>query len=200
MNPRPLLALIALVGVASGSSSCARPNRDSSAAPAQLRLVSTPTRIAFVSSDRQATGLSGEIRFGGPLGRSALYLKFPNEWRSHGVPRQAFLTLAAREGSASSDSPVIVEAWRISADWQPHTLRHWSDKPNLAPPYARARVSASPPRELRLDVSELVRFAAENPERDFGIAVIASGSDGPGATFSSGLAEGRAPRLELYLR
>ncbi|HYQ00146.1 MAG TPA: hypothetical protein VER96_15830 [Polyangiaceae bacterium] len=201
MSTRPLLALIALVvGVASGSSSCARPNRDSNAALAQLRLVSTPIRIAFVSSDRQATGVSGEIRFGGPLGRSALYLKFSNDWRTHGVPRQAFLTLSAREGSASSDSPVIVEAWRISADWQPPTLRSWSDKPNLAPPYARARVTASPPRELRLDVSELVRFAAENPERDFGMAVIASGSDGPGATFSTGLAEGQAPRLELYLR
>ncbi|HEY0464131.1 MAG TPA: DNRLRE domain-containing protein, partial [Polyangiaceae bacterium] len=153
-----------------------------------------------VSSDRAAAGLASEIRFGGPLGRSALYLKFPSDWRTRGIPRQAFLVLSARAGSASSDLPVTLEAWRISADWQPGTLRRWSDKPSLAPPYARTRISASPAQDLRIDVTELVRFAAHNPERDFGIALIASGSEGPAASFSSGLAGGRAPRLELYLR
>jgi len=181
------------------SGGCAQPKSAPSAPPARKRIVSSPSSIAFVSSDRERSGLSGEIRFGGPLGRSALYLKFPTEWRALGTPRQAFLTLSPREGSAVSDSPVTLEAWRINADWQPHQLRHWSAKPSLAPPYARASVTSSPARELRIDVSELVRFAAENPERDFGIAVIASGSDGPGATFSSGFAGGVAPHLELYL-
>ena len=95
---------------------------------------------------------------------------------------------------------MTLEVWRINADWQPRTLQHWSAKPSLAPPYARTRVTASPAQDVRIDVTELVRFAAQNPERDFGIGVISSGGEGPGVSFSSGLAGGLAPRLELYLR
>jgi hypothetical protein len=182
------------------SGSCAHPKLAPSAQLVRQRVVSSPRSIAFVSSQREAFGLGGEVRFGGPLGRSALYLKFPAEWHALGIPRQAFLTLSPREGSAVSNSPLTLEAWRVSADWQPRDLQHWSQKPSLAPPYARNRVTSSPARELRIDVTELVRFAAENPERDFGLAVIASGSDGPGVTFASGFADGVAPYLELYLR
>jgi hypothetical protein len=194
------LRALSLIGVALGSSFCAHPSPNLAARFSRERLVSSPSSIAFVSSDRVATGLSDEIRFGGPRGRSALYLKFPSDFRGRGIPQRAFLTLSAREGSASSDTPLTLEAWHINADWRPGTLQQWSDKPSLAPPYARTRVSSSPAQDLRIDVTELVRFAAQNPERDFGIAVIASGSAGPGASFNSGLAGGRAPSLELYLR
>ncbi|MEI9938523.1 MAG: DNRLRE domain-containing protein [Pseudomonadota bacterium] len=189
-----------LIGIALAVNGCARPGRASVTQPVGERVVSAPSRIAFVSSDRAASGLSGEIRFGGARGRSALYLKFPSDFRARGIPQRAYLTLSARAGSASADAPVTLEAWRISADWQPRTLQHWSDKPSLALPYTRTRITSSPTQDLRIDITELVRFAARNPERDFGIAVIASGSEGPGASFSTGLAGGRAPRLELYLR
>jgi len=194
------LALIALAAVAFVSSSCSHSSHGEDAAFLRERLVSNPSRIAFLASDRARAGLGGEIRFGGPLGRSALYLKFPTAWRTRGIPRRAFLTLSPREGATNGDETLTVEAWRIAADWQAARLQHWRDKPSLAPPYARRKLSPGPARELRIDVTELVRFAAENPERDFGMAVIASGSDGPGATFSTGFAGGLAPRLELYLR
>jgi hypothetical protein len=190
--------LIPFVGWALLASACTRPSREASAQFASERLVSAPSHIASLSSDRGAPGLSGEIRFGGPLGRSALYLKFPSEWRTRGVPQQAFLTLAARDSSASTDAPVGLEAWRISADWEAPALKYWSDKPSLAPPYASTTITPSPIEDLRIDVTELLRFAARNPERDFGIALIASGSAGPGRRFSTGLAGGHAPQLELY--
>ncbi|HYP86783.1 MAG TPA: hypothetical protein VEQ59_01485 [Polyangiaceae bacterium] len=192
----------ALLGLALAlaADGCSQPRREPGAALARERLVSLPSSIAHVSSARSSAGLSADIRFGGPLGRSALYLKFPGEWRTQGIPVQAFLTLSPREASPSSDVPLTLEAWRISADWRPQALQHWSDKPSLAPPYARVKVTSSPIREVRIDVTELVLFAARNPERDFGIAVIASGNEGPGESFSTGLAGGRAPRLELYLR
>jgi hypothetical protein len=190
---------VGIFAVALSSSACA-PGREPKAELARERLVSAPSEIAYVSSSRTVPGLSSEVRFGGPRGRSALYLKFPSEWRARGVPQRAFLTLSAREGSASSALPVTIEAWRIGVDWQSQTLQRWSDKPSLAPPYARSRVASSPPQELRIDVTELVRFAAQNPERDYGIAVIASGSEGPGVSFDTGFAGGRAPQLELYLR
>jgi hypothetical protein len=192
---RALLLLFALA-----SSACARRRGESAAPNTFERQVSSPSQIAALSSAHAAFGLNGEIRFGGALGRSALYLKFPSEWRARGIPLKAFLTLAPREGSASNGGPVTLEAWRIAADWQPQALQRWSDKPILGPPYARARLDATPTQDLRLDITELVRFAAQNPERDFGIAVIASGSNGPGQSFSTGLAGGQAPRLELYLR
>jgi len=182
------------------ASACARASDEAATRLARVRLVSAPSSIAYLSSERAASGLSGEIRFGGPLGRSALFLKFPGDWRAHGVPRRAFLTLSAREGSASSATPVTLEVWRLASDWQPRTLQHWSDKPSLAPPYARIQITASPAQDTRIDISEIVHFAAENPEREFGLAVIANGSDGPAKSFSSGLAGGQAPRLELYLR
>jgi len=182
------------------SSACARPSDESAMLLSRVRLVSTPSSIVCVSSDHAGSGLSGEIRFGGPFGRSALYLKFPGEWRARGIPERAFLTLSAREGGPSSRTPVTLEVWRIDSDWQPRTLRRWSEKPSLAPPYARIQITASPAQNARIDVSEIMHFAAKNPESEFGIAVIASGSDGPGAMFNSGLAGGHAPRLELYLR
>ena len=189
-----------LAGLSLCAAGCARISREPSAGSARERWVNTPSAIAFVASERAVSGLSSEFRFGGPRGRSALFLKFPSEWRARGIPERAFLTVSAREGSASSDLPVTLEAWRVSADWQPRTLQRWSDKPSLAPPYARAKVSSSPAQDLRIDISELVRFAAQNPERDFGVALIGSGSAGPGASFNSGLAGGRAPTLELYFR
>jgi hypothetical protein len=209
MTARRALQVLTLAAIAHGSSNCTRSTANTSAefasTPAENsksleRLVSSPSSIAFVSSARAQSGLDDEIRFGGPQGRSALFLKFPGEWRARGIPQQAFLTLSAREGSAVSNSPLTLEAWRVSADWHARHLRRWSEKPSLAPPYARTSVTSSPARELRIDVTELVRFAAENPERDFGMAIVASGSDGPGVTFESGFAGGRAPRLEIYLR
>lgn len=197
MNLRVGLQLVVL---AFGASGCVHSNATPYAKRHHHRIVSTPSSIAFVSSAGETHGLGGEVRFGGPLGRSALYLKFPSEWRSQGAPQQAFLTLAPRAGSALSDRPVTLEAWRISGDWQPLTLQRWSEKPSLLPPFARARNARSAAEELRIDVTELVRFAAQNPERDFGIAVIARGSDGPAATFSTGFSGGRAPRLEVYVR
>ncbi len=191
---------IALLVLALGVSHCARAQRAPNAARARERWVSGPSSIAQVSSAHRADGMNDEIRFGGPLGRSALYLKFPSEWRTHGSVVQAFLVLSPREASPSSDIPLPLEAWRISANWQPQTLQRWSDKPSLAPPYARMTATASPSRELRIDVTDLLRFAAQNPERDFGIAVVGSGSEGPAQSFSSGLGGGKAPRLELYLR
>jgi hypothetical protein len=205
MTARRALHVLTIATIAYGSSNCTRSTANTSAALAPTskhveRLVSSPSSIAFVSSARAQSGLDDEIRFGGPQGRSALFLKFPREWRARGIPQQAFLTLTAREGSAVSNSPLTLEAWRVSADWHARHLRRWSEKPSLAPPYARTSSTSSPARELRIDVTELVRFAAENPERDFGRAIIASGSDGPGASFDSGFAGGRAPRLEIYLR
>lgn len=164
-----------------------------------MRWVLEPSAIAALEPGQHMTGLPAQVRFGGTFGRSALFLKFPDAWRARGVPTRAFVTLDAREAAPADVGTVRVEAWRVNAAWQGAELEHWSDKPALAPPYASTEVSAAS-NELRIDVTELVRFAAEHPERDFGLALISRGGTGHGASFATGMSGGRAPRLELYLR
>ncbi|HEY4103459.1 MAG TPA: hypothetical protein VGM44_06190 [Polyangiaceae bacterium] len=167
---------------------------------ASERWVATPTSLAVLSQSGELDGVPGALTFGGASGRSALYLQFPNEWRQRGAPLAAFLALEPREDAANDAESVRVEAWRVRAPWRASALHTWSDKPELAPPYARSVASSSPPKQLRIDVTELLRFAAKNPELDHGVALIASGGAGAGVTFATGMDGGAAPRLEVYAR
>ncbi len=167
---------------------------------ASQRVVATPSRIAVLSQGHSTTGLPGDVTFGDASGRSALYLEFPLEWRAHGAPFAGFITLQPREGEAPDPEPVTVEVWRIRSAWEPSALHAWSDKPELAPPVARTVISSAPGHELRIDVSELLRFAAQNPALAHGMAVLAHGGSGHGASFATGMSGGAAPRLEVYTR
>ena len=191
------LALCAVLTLALCGFACSPAPRSPSSASHSARFVSTPSSIALLSANHETVALPAEIRFGGPLGRGALYLKFTNHWPS--TPQRAFIALSPREGASLADA-VTIEAWRINATWEPSTLHGWSDKPELAPPYARAEVSVPPSGDVRIDVTELIRFAAANPERDFGIALLATGNSDHGATFDTGMNGGHAPRLEVYTR
>jgi hypothetical protein len=164
------------------------------------RVVETPSALAVLAQGTAFSGLPAEITFGDPRGRSALFLQFPAEWRTHGAPHQAYLALEPLAGEATEAEPVRVEAWRVRSGWLAKDLQRWSDKPELAPPYASATTSSSPARSLRIDVTALLRFAADNPELDQGIALIGWSGRGHGASFTTGIAGGGAPRLEVYLR
>jgi hypothetical protein len=167
---------------------------------ASQRWVQTPSELAVLTQEQAQSGLPGAVTFGAASGRSAIFLRFPPEWRARGVPLRAFLALEPRAGTAVEAELVRVEAWRVRSAWQPSALHTWSDKPELAPPYVSALASSSPARTLRLDVTELARFLARNPELDQGIALIASGGSGRGASFATGMSGGVAPRLEVYSR
>jgi len=195
-TPRPLSGfLLCLIGGAA----CA--HRSPAALTAtSARSVETPTAIAVLSQARTESGLPGEITFGGPRGRSALFLRFPSSFRAQGAPLRAYLVLEPRIGAPPDSEPISIEAWRVRSRWQSSALHDWSDKPELAPPYARAVASGSPARELRIDVTALLRFAADNPALDQGIALIATGGDGHGVSFATGIDGGAAPRLEVYAR
>jgi len=178
---------------------CSAPPR-ATAFVATTRLVSLPIRIAALSQAEDAPTLPAQISFGSAHGRSALYLRFSTELAAHGLPLKAFIALSPRENAPVDTAPTTVEAWRVSAAWQAEQLVTWSDKPQLAPPYARAKLESSAPGEQRIDVTELVRFAAQNPDLDFGIALLGCTGSGHGATFATGISGGSAPRLEVYVR
>ena len=178
-------------------SACTTPSYEAANHPQSTRLVVSPSAIAALCAERETRGLPAEISFGSAFGRSALYLQFAGDWRSLGTPMKATLALSAREGAPVDDTPITLEAWRVNGAWQPDELHRWSDKPALAPPYATVSYRATSARDARIDVTELLRFAAQNPERDFGIALLASGGTGHGASFATGMSGGDTPRLEL---
>jgi hypothetical protein len=175
-----------------------RPHTDAALPSNTTRWVFSPSALASLSSDHDTLGAPAQIRLGDPFGRSALYLKFPNDWSERGRAVQAFVTLTPSEGATSDALPISVEAWRVKSDWQPEELHAWSDKPELAPPSASTTIRNAPARELRIDVTELVRFAIQNPERDFGLALLTRSGSGQGAVFATGMAGGNAPQLEIY--
>jgi len=182
-----------------GGAACAQ-RRPAALTETSVRSVETPSALAVLSQAQAESGLPGEITFGDPRGRSALFLRFPSAWRAQGAPLRAFLVLEPRVGSAPDPEPVSVEAWRVRSPWQGSAMHVWSDKPELAPPHARAVASGSPARELRIDVTALLRFAGDNPALDQGIALIATRGDGHGVSFATGIDGGAAPRLEVYTR
>lgn len=194
MTPRHTLLLIAICT----ASACA-PHRELELANSK-RLVFTPTRIAELTQTSDSAALPAEITFGSSRGRSALYLQFPADFAAYGTQLKAYLTLSPRAAASTDASPVVVEAWRVNAAWRAAELHAWSDKPPLAPPYASQEFSGSPAHELRIDVTPLVRFAAQNPTRNFGLAIIGRGGSGHGASFATGISAGNAPRLEVYVR
>ena len=194
MTPRHTLLLI----TACTASACA-PQRDAELANS-TRLVFTPSSIAELTPASESAALPAEITFGSSHGRSALYLQFPADFAGYGAQLKAYLTLSPRAAASTDASPVVVEAWRVNATWRAAELSAWSDKPPLAPPYASQEISGSPAHELRIDVTPLVRFAAQNPTRNFGLAVIGRGGTGHGASFATGISGGTAPRLEVYVR
>lgn len=188
---------VALGALLSMSACGAHPN-DAVIGSNSVRLVTPPSSIALLSAAQVTIGLPAEIRLGGPLGRSALYLKFPQASSSHDAPLQASLALSAREGAPEDSTPVTLEVWRVTSEWRAADLKSWTDKPDMAPPYARLEVKNSPAEDVRIDVSELVRFAARNPQQDFGMALIARGGPGHGVSFATGMNGGWAPRLEVF--
>jgi hypothetical protein len=167
---------------------------------ASSRFVETPSALAVLGQSEAASGLAGAVTFGTAHGRSALYLQFSPEWRAHGAPIRGFLALQPRSGQAIDAEPIQVRVWRVRSPWQPAALGAWSDKPELAPPYVTATASSSPARTLRIDITELLRFAANHPDLDHGMALIAGKGNGPGVSFATGISGGEAPRLEVYTR
>jgi hypothetical protein len=195
---RPQFAWVAcaLLGIA-----CAERGAQIFSVPERsARSVMAASELSVLYQARVITGVPGAVTFGELDGRSALYLKFSDAWRRAGVPLRGFLTLEPRAGETPNAEPVTLEVWRVHGAWRADTLRAWSDKPELALPYSRAHSSSSKGAPLRIEITDLLRFMAEHPALDYGMAVIARGGGGHGASFATGMSEGAGPRLDVYTR
>jgi hypothetical protein len=160
------------------------------------RLLLAASAVARASSPPDPA-LPPSVTLGREAGpRTVLYVRFDSLPASRSI-QSAFLLLEAQPASFSSED-VPLEVWRVNHRWGGSSFG-WSEQPGLAPPFARGIGRAQPPAPIRIDVTALVRYAAEHPGRDYGLAIRASDSTDTGLTLSTGADGGRAPRLDVYL-
>jgi hypothetical protein len=171
--------------------------------PEAQRIVVTARDIAVVARGTPNERLSDEIPLGSPLmGTVVLLLRFPAPWGNRARIVSAFLTLEPSPGSSAS--PLALSVARIEEPWSPSSVS-WQRLPRLSSPLAFAEIEAGPPRVLRIDVLSAVRGWASGQANDQGLAVMASakgaedrGADG--ASYGTGVAGTRGPRLDVYFR
>jgi hypothetical protein len=164
------------------------------------RLVLEPEALAVVSAERSyESGPPPAVTFGSRAeGASAIYLRFPPTTSDASRIQSAFLLLEPLPGTLPSDD-VSVDVWRVREPWESDRVS-WLAQPDLAPPRGEGIARSRPPSTLRIDVTAIVAYLADNAENDFGMALESGSGDGAGASYATGAAGGRTPRLEVYLR
>lgn len=164
------------------------------------RSIARVTEMAVIASDLDYAGsLPGAVSFGAEqAGTVELLLRFDPIWRRSGRVEQAFLLLDPLPRGRASAANVTVDVWRVEGAWSTSGLS-WMTQPDLGHPKAEGIASANQ-SPLRVDVTQLVRFLKRFPEKDHGLAVRAGGHDAAGVSYATGVAGGRAPRIEVYAR
>jgi len=127
---------------------------------------------------------------------AALFLRFAPIWRGARIDAAFLLLDPAPKTVTREDVPLEVS--RIHGPWEP------PDNPRQrltrALPSVRGIGRAFPETPIRIDVTPIVRYLAEHPDRDLGLVVSATREVPPGLAIATGLGGGSPPRLEVYLR
>lgn len=165
--------------------------------PATLRRHARPSALA-VAGGAAPPELGAAVTLGNPaVAPSALYLDFERVWTT-GTIEAAFLVLSTAQGAlAGADVELLVA--RAQSPWSVSSFS-WAEKPGIGRAEARGIARAAPELPVRIDVTELVRFFRDHPARAHGLVVYARSDTGPGVTLSTGLGDGPAPELDVYLR
>jgi hypothetical protein len=162
------------------------------------RLIATVTELAVLAESTSYNGqLPGAISFGARrTGDLTVLLRFDPVWKKTKNLGEAFLLFEAAPQSRPDPTPVPIDVWRIEEPWSAGESS-WLEQPELAYPTARGVANASG-APLQVDVTRLIRRLQAHPQRDYGIAVKATATDGFGVSYATGVAGGRAPRIEVY--
>jgi len=177
--------------------------RDAKVSPAPQsaqRVVLEPLDAVVVSSSGRHELSSAHVSFGKESwGEVVLLLRFPAPFRDTTQILSAHLVMDPSPGAIPGPGPVRLRLARVLEPWAPKDAS-WSTLPRLSSVDDSFLASSWGHRSLRLDVTEQVRRWREHRSDDQGLAVLASPQNEVGETYSLGLAGGRGPRLDVYLR
>lgn len=166
-------------------------------APGSERVLLEPEQVSVL--DEGKTRSPGHFVLGGAVhGEAHVFISFPLAAVQTRSLADAFLLLEPVADPVSA-GPIRLEVWRIASSWTGNTIGPMN-QPRLAPPRAEGIAHAGARSTVRVDVTELVHFALNNPASAHGLAIVADAGEGTGASFSTGTTTGPAPRLEVYVR
>lgn len=163
------------------------------------RVVVFPVDVAAVAENLPGGGHATLALGGRGAGGAALFLAF-----EHGLDRDvdveaAYLVVDPAPGAITASTWVEVEVRDVPRAFDGAAV-DWRRRPATGRPAALGRTRGAEGTPLRVDVTELVRDWLRGGQRDGRIALVARADADVGATFSTGLGAGAAPRLEVYLR
>jgi hypothetical protein len=166
------------------------------------RVVLPPADVAVVSLSGGGGGpdLPDAVAVGrAASGTVTMFFRFEATWRDDAEVASAFLVLEPMEGSPPALLPISFEMARIVEPWRAAVVSP-GRQPRLAVPLVAGTMRARPSLPLRVDVTPLVRTWSRRDPDDHGIALLAKGDDAYGAVVSMGVAQGKGPRLEVYVK
>jgi hypothetical protein len=216
LPPALALVLVAVLGCSASTRPCTtsdvckgqhvcitgqcRPNAPLLTEAGARRVVLEPEQLALICSGAQAPWTGVDIPLGrSSLGQQVLLMRFAPVLSETSRLVAAVLVLEAMPGVPPSTSPVPITVARIVEPWNAQEA-NWSRLPALSAGEVRAWASTWGGQTMQLDVTAVVSRWGQRRADDRGLALIAGPTDAVGASYSLGLAGGRRPRLELYLR
>lgn len=160
------------------------------------RLVLEPTDMLFLDGASQENTLS-DLRAATPVGGGSLVLlRFEPTWQAQQIER-ADLLLDPAEDAFSQPESMEVLVSPILSEW---TSQSPTRLPYVGQPRARAIVPFAPPRQVRINITELIQNWAQNRQTIHGVALRWMPGNNLGARFAWGTLSGTNPRLDIYLR
>ncbi|HEX7602444.1 MAG TPA: DNRLRE domain-containing protein, partial [Polyangiaceae bacterium] len=132
-------------------------------------------------------------------GSLVVLMRFVATWRADADVDGAFLTMEPLEGAPPARVSTPIEIARVLEPWSSETAT-WGRQPRLGVPEVAAFVPGHPAQRLRVDVTAIVRAWPRHAHDEHGIALLARGDDPFGSVFTTGVADGVGPRLEVYVR
>ena len=147
-----------------------------------------------------AEGAREAIVLGGPEHPATIMLlRFAVKLPDQAEIQSALLVLDALPKCGGRPGKISLELAHVLSAWEPQAVS-FNRRPELSIPMKAATAHATPPRPLRLDVTQLVAEWRDHRSRYHGLALLATRDSGAGACYSTGLSWGRGPRLEIYLK
>lgn len=164
------------------------------------RLTFEPVDLAYITGEGvQGPAELDEALVIGQRGHSAqLVMRFAVSWPEGERLQRALLVMDPLPRCAPQPGRVRLELAHVTAPWLSGALTE-AQRPELSLPMHAGEIRVTPPSPLRLDVTEVVRDWAAHRKRHHGLALSGVGDSPSGACFTSGVAWGQGPRLEIYL-